>query len=184
MASAIHQNPLRRIDKAAPGDYPAYAEMYMKWLPNDGMVLHHLEANFHAVKRFIYGLPPQKLLYRYRPGKWSIKEILVHIIDDERIFSYRALRFARGEQLHLIGFNQDSYAVHSQADSRHLDSIFEEYEAVRRATIALFKGLPEEALDRMGHGSGTFNDATVRALAYHIGGHEQHHINFIKEHYL
>jgi hypothetical protein len=86
MASELQQQPLRRIDKAAPGDYPAYAEMYMKWLPNDGMVLRHLEANFHAVKRFIYGLPPQKLLYRYRPGKWSIKEILVHIIDDERIF--------------------------------------------------------------------------------------------------
>jgi hypothetical protein len=106
MASELQQQPLRRIDKAAPGDYPAYAEMYMKWLPNDGMVLNHLEANFHAVKRFIYGLPPQKLLYRYRPGKWSIKEILVHIIDDERIFSYRALRFARGSNYISLGLTR------------------------------------------------------------------------------
>lgn len=184
MNSAAAKHRLRQIDKATPGDYPAYAEMYMKWLPNDGMVLEHLQENFHSIKRFIYGLSPQTLLHRYQPNKWSIKEILVHIVDDERIFSYRALRFARGEQQNLIGFDQDSYAIHSQADSRDLDCIFEEYKAVRQATIALFNGLPEDALDRMGHGTGTFNDATVRALVYHIAGHEQHHINFIKNHYL
>jgi uncharacterized damage-inducible protein DinB len=175
---------IRKIFKAKPGDYPEYAEMYMKWLPDDGRILKHLEDNFYAVKQFIFSLPPDKLLYRYQPGKWSIKEILVHIIDDERIFSYRALRFARNEKQNLIGFDQDSYAYFSRADERDLESIFEEYEAVRRATIALYKGLPEEALDRMGHGTGTFNDATVRALVYHIAGHEQHHINLIKEFYL
>lgn len=156
----------------------------MKWLPADGRVLDHLAENFDSVKLFVYSLPPEKLLHRYQPGKWSIKEILVHIVDDERIFSYRALRFARGEQQNLIGFDQDRYAFYSQADSRSLESIFEEYKAVRQATIALFQGLPEDSFDRMGHGTGTFNDATVRALVYHIAGHEQHHINFIKEHYL
>jgi uncharacterized damage-inducible protein DinB len=158
--------------------------MYIKLLPDDGMVLQHLWDNFVAAKKFIYKLPKEMLYYRYAKGKWSIKEVLVHIVDDERIFAYRALRFARGEQMNLIGFDQDAYALLSCADERSLDNIFEEYEAVRRSTIALFNGLPEESLTRMGKGTGTFNNATVRALAYHIAGHEQHHINLIKELYL
>jgi hypothetical protein len=84
----------------------------------------------------------------------------------------------------LPGFDQGSYAACSGANERSLDSIFEEYEAVRNSTIALFKNLPEEAFDRMGRGTGTFAGATVRALAYHIAGHEQHHMHFIREHYL
>src|SRR5215203_976988 len=175
---------IRKIYKAKPGDYPAYAEMYMKWLPDDGLILKHMEDNFYAVKHFIESLPSQKLLDRYRPDKWSIKEILVHIVDDERIFSYRALRFARNEKENLIGFDQDAYTRFAEADKRSVDSIFEEYEAVRKSTIALFNNLPENSLDRMGHGTGSFNDATVRALVYHIGGHELHHMNIIKERYL
>jgi uncharacterized damage-inducible protein DinB len=175
---------MRLIHKAKQGDYPAYAEMYMKWLPDDGLILQHLKDNFETTRQFIYSLPEEKLYHRYQPGKWSIKEILVHIVDDERIFAYRALRFARNEQNNLIGFDQDEYAKYSEADQRSLESIFDEYEAVRNSTIALYKGLPEDSLDRMGHGTGTFNNATVRALVYHIAGHEQHHINFIKEYYL
>src|SRR5215203_730190 len=172
---------MRIIHKAQQRDYPAYAEIYMNLLPDDGMILEHLLVNYENHKAFIYSLPEDKLYHRYQKDKWSIKEILVHIVDDERIFSYRALRFARNEQANLIGFDQDSYVSYSKADERALDNILEEYEAVRKATIALFKGLPEEALDRMGHGTATFNDATVRALLFHIAGHEQHHINFIKE---
>jgi uncharacterized damage-inducible protein DinB len=175
---------MRTINKAKKGDYPDYAEMYMKWLPDDGKVLEHLWTNFLENKTFIYSLPEQLLYHRYRPGKWSIKEILVHIIDDERIFSYRALRFARNEKNNLIGFDQDAYAVFSKADERSLESIFDEYEAVRLSTIALFRYLPEDSLDRLGHGTGTFNNATPRALVYHIAGHEQHHIHFIKDQYL
>jgi uncharacterized damage-inducible protein DinB len=175
---------MRIIHKAKKGDYPDYAEMYMKWLPDDGRVLEQLWQNFEENKKFIYSLPQALLSHRYQPGKWNIKEILVHIIDDERIFSYRALRFARNEKSNLIGFDQDAYAVYSKADERSLESIFDEYKAVRLSTIALFKYLPEESLDRKGHGTGTFNDATVRALIYHIAGHEQHHIHFIKDHYI
>lgn len=175
---------MRLIAKAKKGEYPEYAEMYMKLLPNDKLLLKHLRENFLMVKTFIYLLTEEQLLYRYAKDKWSIKEILVHIIDDERIYTYRSLRFARNEKLNLIGFDQDSYVRYSKADERSLDSIFEEYEAVRNSTIALFNGLPEESFDRMGHGTGTENDATVRALAYHIAGHELHHINFIKKNYL
>jgi uncharacterized damage-inducible protein DinB len=175
---------MRIIPPPVEGEYPPYAVMYMKLLPIDGLILKHLWDNFLMVKELIYSLPEEKLYYRYAPGKWSIKEVLVHIVDDERIFSYRAMRFARNEQNNLIGFDQDSYAHYSDADNRDLDNIFEEYEAVRKSTIALFNGLPEESLTRMGHGTGTFNDATVRALAYHIAGHELHHINLIREKYL
>lgn len=175
---------MRLIQKPFPGEYPSYAEMYMKLLPDDGLVLKHMYDNFFAIKELIYSLTEEKLYYRYAPGKWSIKETLVHIVDDERIFSYRALRFARNEQNNLIGFDQDAYAFYSDADKRELDNIFEEYEAVRFATIALFNGLPEESFTRMGKGTGSFNNATVRALAYHIAGHELHHLNLIKEKYL
>ncbi len=175
---------MRIIYKAKKGDYPEYAEMYMKLLPDNGLILEHLKDNFLKTKDFIYSLPQEKLFRRYKEGKWSIKEILVHIVDDERIFSYRALRFARNEKLNLIGFDQESYAFYSEADNRDLDNILEEYEAVRNSTITLFNGLPDSSLDRMGSGTGTFNNATVRALVYHIAGHELHHINFIKENYL
>jgi uncharacterized damage-inducible protein DinB len=175
---------MRTIRKPLEGEYPSYAIMYIKLLPDDGKVLQHMHDNFIAVKKLIYSLPEEKLYFRYAAGKWSIKEVLVHIVDDERIFAYRALRFARGEQQNLVGFDQDAYVGLSNADERSLDNIFEEYEAVRRSTIALFNGLPEDSLTRMGKGTGTFNNATVRALAYHIAGHEQHHINLIKDLYL
>jgi len=175
---------MRIIPPPQSGEYPPYAIMYMKLLPTDGLILRHLWDNFLMMKELICSLPEEKLYHRYAPGKWSIKETLVHIVDDERIFAYRALRFARGEQNNLIGFDQDSFAALSEADSRELDNIFEEYEAVRRSTIAMFNGLPENSLMRTGHGTGTFNDATVRALAYHIAGHELHHFNLLKEKYL
>lgn len=175
---------MRVIPKPDRGEYPDYAEMYIKLLPDDGLVLRHLADNFRHVKDFIYRLPPEKLLYKPAPDKWTIKEILVHIVDDERIFSYRALRFARNEKQSMPGFDQDDYTRFSGANARDLDDIFEEYEAVRRATIALFNGLPEESFMRMGVGSTTFHSATVRALAYHIAGHELRHVNLIKEKYL
>lgn len=175
---------MRLIAKPGKGEYPEYAEMYIKLIPGNDSVLEHLQNNFQKVKDLIYTLPPEKLLYKYAPDKWTIKEILVHIVDDERIFAYRALCFARGEKQSLPGFDQDEFTKHSGANERDLNSIFEEYKAVRQATIALFKGLPEESLIRKGIGSTTFHSATVRALAYHIAGHEQRHINIIKEKYL
>ena len=175
---------MRLIDKAKKGDYPDYAEMYMRLLPDDGRILYHLEKNFNEAKKFIETIPADALTYSYAPNKWTLKEIIVHIIDDEKIFSYGALCFARNEQLNLVGFDQDEYAVESEANNRSIESIFEEYYFVRMATIALFKYLPENSFNRMGHGTGSFNNATVRALVYHIAGHEKHNINIIKELYL
>lgn len=173
---------MKQIVKPAQGEYPPYADMYMKWIPDDGQLLSHLKQNFESIKDLIYSLPEEKLQYRYAENKWTIKEILVHIIDDERIYAYRALCFARNDRTSLPGFEQDDYAKFSSANDRELDNIFEEYEAVRNATITLFNGLTEEALLRKGEANN--NISTVRAMGYHIAGHEMHHLNLIKEKYL
>src|ERR1043165_6142985 len=141
---------MRIIPKPQPGEYPAYAIMYMKLVPDDGLLLKHLEDNFIAAKKLIQSISEDKLLHHYAPGKWTIKEILVHIIDDERIYAYRALCFARNEKKALPGFEQDEYAAFSDANERSIESILEEYEAVRYSTIALYKGFTEDALIRSG----------------------------------
>ena len=173
---------MKLIAKPGKADYPEYAEMYIKLIPADADILIFLRDSFTGVKEFICSLPEEKLNCRYKKDKWSIKEILVHIIDDERIYAYRALRFARNEKINLPGFDQDVYAHYSEATERDLDNIFSEYEAVRNATITLFNGLPDDSLDRMG--TADHNNATARARAWHIAGHELHHIIFIKENYL
>jgi len=156
--------------------------MYIGLVPDDGLLLKHLQDNFIAIRELILSLPEEKLHYRYAKDKWTIKEILVHIIDDERIYAYRALRFARNDKTELPGFEQNDYALNSGANDRSVQNILEEYEAVRHATIALFNGLPEDSFLRMG--TANKNKVTVRALAYHIAGHELHHINIIKKKYL
>jgi len=92
---------LREIPKPKKDEYPPYSRIYMELLEDDGLVLEHLRANFAAIKKFIYSLPEEKLYYRYAEDKWSIKEVLVHIVDDERIFAYRALRYARFDKTEL-----------------------------------------------------------------------------------
>jgi uncharacterized damage-inducible protein DinB len=175
---------LRTIPKPKKGEYPPYSTIYMELVKDDGLVLQHMKDNFIKIKEFIHSLPEEKLYYRYAEGKWSIKEILVHIIDDERIFAYRALRYARFDKTELPGFEQDDYAFYSDANERSLENIFDEYEAVRNSTIAMFNGFPEEAFMRSGTSVGNINNRTVRALAYHLAGHELRHIKIIKERYL
>ncbi len=119
--------------------------------------------------------------YRYADGKWSIKEVWMHILDTERIFAYRALRFGRNDQTPLPGFDQDDYILPSKAHERSIASILEEYDAVRKATIALFEYLPPEAYDRIGEAAN--NKISVRALAYIIAGHERHHLKGLSDNY-
>jgi uncharacterized damage-inducible protein DinB len=173
---------MKKIAKPKEGEFPPYAIMYITLLPDDGRVLEHLKDQFESTKVLVLSLPEEKLNYRYAEGKWTIKEILLHIIDTERIFAYRALRFARNDMTELPGYEQDDYTPYSGATGRDLTSIFEEYEAVRNATITLFNGFEEEAYTRLGVANK--HTVSVRALAYQIAGHELHHINIIKERYL
>lgn len=173
---------MKLIPKPQHGEYPSYAEMYMKWMPDDGLLLQHLQTNFEHTSRLVQSLTEEQLYLRYAPNKWTIKEVLVHIVDDERIYAYRAMCFGRNEKLALPGFDQDEYARYSDANDRDIDQIMTEYEAVRNATIALFDGFSDTALTRMGVADG--NRATVRALGYHIAGHELHHVHLLKAKYL
>jgi uncharacterized damage-inducible protein DinB len=173
---------MKKIEKPTEGEYAPYTIKYISLLPDDKNVLFHLKNNSKAVKELILSLPKEKLLYRYAEDKWTIKEILVHIIDDERIYAYRALRVARYDNTELPGFEQDDFAKYSNANERCLDSIFEEYEAVRNSTIAMFNSFKDDALARKGISDGKV--MSVRAAAYHIAGHELHHLKIIKEKYL
>jgi len=177
----------RTIQKPLRGEFPSYASMYIDLVPGDGRLLSHLRDNLQSTIHLIQSLPPDKHLHRYADNKWTIKEILVHIIDDERIYGYRALRpdnyrDARNDKTELPGFDQDPFAFYSKANERTIESIVEEYEAVRLSTITLFDGFSDDVMLRSGIANN--NEATVRALGYHIAGHELHHVNIIKNLYL
>jgi uncharacterized damage-inducible protein DinB len=173
---------MRSISKPAAGEYAPYTMIYIGLLPDDGRVLHHLVENLKATADLILSLPAGKLAYRYAEGKWTIREILAHVIDDERIYAYRALRFARNDSTELPGFEQDEYARHSRANEREVRDMLDELADVRRATVSLFNSFDDEALVRAGVAGG--NPMSVRAIAYHIAGHELRHANIIRERYL
>src|SRR5678816_3886502 len=114
---------MRTIEKPKDGEFPPYANMYIRLLPGDGLLLKHLQDNFIATKELILSMNEEKLNYRYAENKWTIKEILVHIIDDERIYAYRALRFARNDQTELPGFEQDDLSLIHISEPTRLLSI-------------------------------------------------------------
>ena len=169
-------------------EYPEYSQHYFDLIKTDDDILQELHDNFFKLKELIFSLPEEKLVYRYAKDKWTIKEVLVHNIDDERIFTYRALRYARNDRTPLHGFDQNNYAKYSKANERSLENIFDEYWSVRLSTLLLFQNLPEESLMRSGSGidddGEVKNERTVRALIYHIAGHELRHIKVIKERYM
>jgi uncharacterized damage-inducible protein DinB len=173
---------LRHIPKPLEGEFAPYAMTYIGLLPDDGLVLTHLQENLKIVSDLVRPLSEAQLTQPFAEGEWTIKEILVHIVDDERIYAYRALRAARNDQTELPGFDQDLFTSYSGANLRSIESIFEEYASVRAATITLFNNLPDEVFIRASVANG--HAMSVRAAAYHIAGHELHHINSIKQNYL
>ncbi len=170
------------IDKPLEDEYAPFAATYINRLPDDAEVLKHMTAGLGALKELITPLSEEQLLHRYAPGKWSIKEVLLHLMDAERIFAYRALRIARNDKTPLPGFDEGTYTPESYADGRSIESIMNEYEAVRKNTLLLFDGLPEETATRTAQVNG--HNTSVRALAYMIAGHELHHITLLRERYL
>jgi DinB family protein len=119
---------------------------------------------------------------RYAPGKWTLKEVIGHLADDERIYCYRALCVARGEPLPLPGFDENLYVAEANFEARPLADLLKEYRSVREATITLLSGLPREAWDRKGQVNGYTE--SVRGLAFHIAGHELRHVRALREKYL
>lgn len=173
---------MRKIQKPTASEYAAYASKYVDLLPDDGLVLQHLKDNLQVVKDLMAAQPEAKLSQPWKAGEWTVKEILVHMMDAERIFAYRALRFARNDQTELPGFEQDDYVPNSGANERTIESILEEYSTMRMATIALFANLDDAALLRSGFANK--NPMSVRAAVYQIAGHELHHLHSIQENYL
>lgn len=173
---------MRRIEKPNGNEYAPYVRQYIELLPDDGLVLDHLRTNFETTRAFLLSLPENKLLYQYADGKWTIKEIVQHLTDDERIYAYRALRFARNDRTELPGFDQDEYTRIAGANQRPLEHLLNELATVRTATLSLYDGLDDESLSRVGVASG--NVMSVRAIAYHIAGHELRHMNIVTERYL
>ena len=141
-----------------------------------------LKNQMESTRALLDSIPEGQGGKRYEPGKWSIKELVGHVADCERIFAYRALRFARNDQTVLPGFDQDTFAANANFANLPLSDIVQEYEAVRRATLFLFKDLDSEAWNRRGVANN--NDLTVRAIAFIIAGHELHHVGILKDRYL
>lgn len=171
-----------KIEKPKAGEFAPYTINYIKLLPDDAEILRHLSENLQTTSDFILSLPPEKLDYVYAPGKWTIREMWLHVVDSERVFAYRALCFARGETVNLPGFEENDYAASSNANARGINNILKEFAAVRSATLALFESFDASVLTKIG--TANDNPTSVRALVYQIAGHELHHLNIIKERYL
>jgi len=148
----------------------------------DGDIIEILREQGEAMRGLFARVPAERGLYAYAPGKWTLNEMLQHVVDAERVFSYRALRFARGDTAPLHGFEQDDWVPQSGANERGLANVVAEFVAVRGATVALFEGIPANAWNRRGTASGL--SVSVRALAFKCAGHALHHEGIANERYL
>ena len=169
------------LKRPVPQSLSDYYKTYIDQVDGDDF-LGVLRMSVVSTTSFLLSVPKDKWDYAYADGKWSLKEVLIHMIDTERIFAYRALRFARNDMEPLPGFDQDSYIPFCNASNRSTDSIIEEYQAVRSATIHLFENMDDEALDRQGTASGS--PFSARAVGFVIAGHELHHLQVIREKYM
>jgi hypothetical protein len=162
-------------------EYAEYYRPYVALVP-DVNVVDFLTQQLASATHILQGIDEGDADFRYAEGKWSIKEVVGHLCDSERVFGCRALRFARGDDTPLPGFDQDRYVASAQFERRILHSLAEELYNLRKANIRLFRSLSDAELSLLG----TANDArvTVRALMYIIAGHAEHHVNVIKERYL
>ena len=162
-------------------EYLPYYEKYISMVPN-GSIIDVLNNQIAETLELLAGIPESRAGLRYAPDKWSIKELVGHVIDSERVFAYRALRFARNDKTALPGYEQDDYVRGGDHDSLPLTDIASELKSVRASTIFLFKHLNADAWTR----TGVANDAevSVRALAYIIAGHELHHREVLRSRYI
>ena len=159
---------------------PFYAG-YVAAVP-EGDIINILRRGGDEWQSVLAELPEARGDHRYADGKWSIRQLVGHVSDAERIFTYRALRVARGDTTPLAAFDENAYAETAGSERRTLSALAEELKAVRAATVALFTSLPDDAWTRTGTASG--KTVSVRALAYITAGHAQHHLKILRERYL
>jgi hypothetical protein len=177
---AVISPPAFTIARPEPCEFAPYYERYIS-LVSGTDILGTLDAQRRQTLLLLSGRDDRDGEYRYAAGKWSAKEALGHVCDTERVFAYRALRIARGDQTPLAGFEQDDYVKNGPFAKAPMEEIIEDYIAVRRASITLFRNLDEAAWVR--RGVANKNEVSVRALAYIIAGHELHHRRILEEKY-
>ncbi len=163
-------------------NFAEYFAYYISLVDDSTDVITALEQTHQKTNELLTSITEEKGNYAYDEGKWTIKELLVHMIDTERIFCNRALRFARNDQTDLPGYDHDGYVPHSGANERTLADIAHEFNVVRQGTIALFNSFTPEMLERKGTANG--NILTVLSIGFITSGHETHHVNILKERYL
>ena len=161
-----------------------YADFYKSYIQvlEDVELIEELEICLHEFIKFVQNIPMDKFDYRYEVGKWTIKEIIQHLIDSERVFSYRALRISRNDQTPLPGFNENDYVDNSNGNDRNLQGLLTELAVVRQATLSLFNSFSQEQLTKIGIASN--NEVSVRAIGFIIIGHQKHHQKIFAERYL
>ena len=169
------------ITRPEASEYAPYYEKYISLVPA-GDLLATLGQQLESTLALLSGITEEQADSSYAPGKWSIKELIGHLIDSERIFGYRALRFARADQTPLPGYEQDDYVKSARFGARRLSDLAEEFSYVRRANLFLFRSLDEEAWGRTGEANG--QPVSVRAIAYIVAGHEAHHMGILRTRYL
>lgn len=166
--------------RPVPGDFAGHWEPYVRRVPHGG-ICTYLEEQGEECRRLLAGVDEEVGAHRYAPGKWSVKQVLGHMADAERVFSYRALRIGRGDATPLPAFVEEAYAAMSGSDARTVAGLAEELRSVRQASVALFRGFPPEAWSRRGHVAN--GPVTVLALACIIGGHTAHHLDVLRNRY-
>lgn len=167
------------VHKPAADEHAPYYATYIKLSGPDA--LFGLEEQIVGSQRLLAAASEEQAMHRYAPGKWSVKEVVGHLCDAERIFAYRALRFARTDATELPGFDENLYVPAGNFDSRSLPDLAAEFAAIRVATVALFRGFDEAALGRRGIANG--QSMSVRALGHTLVGHEAHHMAILHERY-
>lgn len=167
--------------RPASDEYAPYYGRYTGLVP-EGNMLSILTQQLESTLQVLGGIDEEKANYRYAPDKWSIKQVVGHLVDSERIFAYRALRIARGDKTPLPGMDQDDFVNGANFDEQTLADLATEFELVRLSSIQFFRSLREDAWER--RGTANDNEVSVRALAFIIAGHEAHHLNVLRERYL
>lgn len=160
---------------------PPFYKNYVKQIEETDL-LQALRISGHRCLELVHSIAEEKVDFRYADGKWTIRELLCHMIDAERIFTYRALRFARNDKTDLAGFEENDYAIQANASGRSIQKITGEMAHLRSATIDLFESFTPEMLIRKG--TANKNELSVIVLGFIIAGHETHHCNVLKERYL
>jgi uncharacterized damage-inducible protein DinB len=173
--------PAPRMLKPEQSEFLPYYARYID-LVGAGDVLITLATQMRETQALLRGLPEAMSTHRYAPGKWSVNEVIGHMVDAERIFSIRALRFARNDTQALPGFEQDDYVTNAEFDEYPLADLASELDVVRQSTVFLYSHLDDDAWMRRGVASGA--EVSVRALAHIIAGHELHHREILRTRYL